>query len=706
VAINDFSAKVLRVNQVINSGSTSTSPLLVYGLGSATDASGSFTAAHFAGTGSDVWMFVSGTQKSADSAGSYGAVAFKGDVVVSGVLQVGEQSSAASTPASGKGAIYAKTDGKLYFKNDSGTETDLTLGGGEGDVVGPSSATADAVARFSGTDGKTIKNSGVTIDGSNNVSGIAALTTTGVIELGHASDTTIARGSAGVVTIEGVNVVTVSSTDTLTNKTLTSPTLTTPNIGTPSAGTLTNCTGLPVGGLTGLGSNVATFLATPTSANLAAAVTGETGTGGSLVFAGSPILTTPTIAQINSPDNANITLDADNDIVLDAGGADIILKDDGTTFGGLSNSSGQLVIKSGPSTDALTFSGANVTVEGDLTVEGNLTVEGASVVTVSSTSTLSNKTLTTPTIAQINNSASEITLDAGGDIILDADGADIILKDNNSEFGRFTNSSGQLVIKSGPSTDALTFSGANVTVEGNLTVDGGNLTTTSTGIAALFNTNATTLNIGGAANAVTLGSTGGTGIITLGRSTATNTIAIGNGATASGATQTINIGTSVAADSTGKVTVTIGPAVGSQDEGDDSRVIVRSLRYEEELYTTSVLPTAGADPAPGFQTRTVAAADYNGYRYIRYAPSTSANGALTLPDPASAEHGANRVLTILNATAGDHTLTVTGGDLQTPKIATFGNTVTSSVTLGKGEWVELQSDGSVWRVVCGGTLPF
>lgn len=43
--------------------------------------------------------------------------------------------------------------------------------------------------------------------------------------------------------------------------------------------------------LSGLGSNVATFLATPSSANFAAAVTGETGTGG-VVFSDSPLLTT------------------------------------------------------------------------------------------------------------------------------------------------------------------------------------------------------------------------------------------------------------------------------------------------------------------------------------------------------------------------------------------------------------------------------
>lgn len=67
-----------------------------------------------------------------------------------------------------------------------------------------------------------------------------------------------------------------------------SPTLVTPNLGTPSAATLTNATGLPIStGVSGLGAGVATFLATPSSANLAAAVTDETGTG-SLVFSNSP----------------------------------------------------------------------------------------------------------------------------------------------------------------------------------------------------------------------------------------------------------------------------------------------------------------------------------------------------------------------------------------------------------------------------------
>jgi len=75
-----------------------------------------------------------------------------------------------------------------------------------------------------------------------------------------------------------------------------SPTLITPALGTPSSATLTNATGLPIStGVSGLGSGVATFLTTPSSANLASAVTDETGSG-ALVFAVSPALTgTPTV---------------------------------------------------------------------------------------------------------------------------------------------------------------------------------------------------------------------------------------------------------------------------------------------------------------------------------------------------------------------------------------------------------------------------
>jgi len=68
-------------------------------------------------------------------------------------------------------------------------------------------------------------------------------------------------------------------------------------------------------------------------------------------------------------------------------------------------------------------------------------------------------------------SAGGITLDAAGDIVLDADGDDITLKNGSATYGSFTNSSGELVVKSGSTpTTALTFSGANVTFAGTVTI--------------------------------------------------------------------------------------------------------------------------------------------------------------------------------------------------------------------------------------------
>lgn len=70
-------------------------------------------------------------------------------------------------------------------------------------------------------------------------------------------------------------------------------------LGTPSSGTLTSCTGLPIStGVSGLGSNVATFLATPSSANLRAALTDETGAGIAYFVGGA--LGTPSSATLTN----------------------------------------------------------------------------------------------------------------------------------------------------------------------------------------------------------------------------------------------------------------------------------------------------------------------------------------------------------------------------------------------------------------------
>ncbi len=142
----------------------------------------------------------------------------------------------------------------------------------------------------------------------------------------------------------------------------TSPTLVTPNLGTPTSVTLTNGTGLPIStGVSGLGTDVATYLATPSSANLATAMTDETGTG-ALVFANTPTLVTPVIGS--------------------ATGTSLSLS------GNLSAAAG--TFSSTLNAGASTLASAAVT--GNATVGGTLGVTGAT--TLSSTLTAGTSTLT------------------------------------------------------------------------------------------------------------------------------------------------------------------------------------------------------------------------------------------------------------------------------------------------------------------------
>jgi len=97
----------------------------------------------------------------------------------------------------------------------------------------------------------------------------------------------------GNLTIYGVTSTGATGTGNLVFSN--NPTLVAPNLGTPASGNLLNCVNLPVlTGISGLGANVANFLAVPTSANLISAVTDETGSG-QLVFNTNPVLVTPNI---------------------------------------------------------------------------------------------------------------------------------------------------------------------------------------------------------------------------------------------------------------------------------------------------------------------------------------------------------------------------------------------------------------------------
>lgn len=117
-------------------------------------------------------------------------------------------------------------------------------------------------------------------------------------------------------TTADANELTLSAGEPSADRTVTLPNATTTLVGTDTSDTLTNktingsnntITNVSISSaVSGLGTGVATFLATPSSANLASAITDETGSG-ALVFANTPTLISPILGTPTSGTMTNVT---------------------------------------------------------------------------------------------------------------------------------------------------------------------------------------------------------------------------------------------------------------------------------------------------------------------------------------------------------------------------------------------------------------
>lgn len=121
-------------------------------------------------------------------------------------VQLYRSSTPSNTPTSGNladGELAINTaDGKLFYKDSGGNvQVIASQAGATGDVVGPASATDNAIARFDGTTGKLIQNSAVTV-----------ADTTGDITGGKYNKVTItAPASAATLTIADGKTLTANN---------------------------------------------------------------------------------------------------------------------------------------------------------------------------------------------------------------------------------------------------------------------------------------------------------------------------------------------------------------------------------------------------------------------------------------------------------------------------------------------------------------
>ena len=399
-----------------------------------------------------------------------------------------------------------------------------------------------------------------------------------------------------------------------------------------------------------------------------------------------------------------LTLDSGGDITLDAEDADIFLKDGGTLFGTLTNSSGELVIKSSSSgTTAATFAGANVTFAGTVDATTDFTV-GSTVITddsiVMTPSTSDTVTIAGATHGILNvttvdaaGTAADVNIDADGEIVLDAadaagtifkiagtaqlsviDGAILPTTDNDIDLGSSSYQFKDAHINGTLEADAITIGGTNVVTGSLITTLG----TISAGVwegtdvaVAHGGTGAYSLTDGG----VLLGS--GTSAVTAMAVLADGEMIVGDGSTdpvaESGATLRTSIGVGTG-DSPQFTAIELGHASDTTIARSGSGAI--TVEGTQVLLAGAALTGSTIDASTDFTIGDTVITD----GVITDTSGLSIAAAVDLGANTLTSTGSMQIRTI-DYSDGDNAMTIAdGGGVTFPQATTFS----SGITIGAG----------------------